>query len=130
MKTNKIRLVAMLALGGLLTCGTVAFAQDAAPQAKKGRGPTIEQLTTELKLTDEQKPKVEAVLKASQDKQRELRADTALSQEDRRTKQTEIRDEQNKKMKEILTPEQFEKYQAMRPAGKKGGKKAADAAPK
>ena len=119
--------MAMLVLGGLLTCGSVAFAQDAAPQAKKGRGPSLEQLTTELKLTDEQKPKVEAALKDMMDKQRELRNET--DQEARRTKQTALREELTKKMKEILTPEQFEKYQAMRPAGgKKGGKKAADAA--
>ena len=126
MKTNKIRLVAMLVLGGLLACGSVAFAQDAAPQAKKGRGrmPTLEQLTTELKLTNKQKPKVDAVLKDTQKKQQELRDDTSLSQEDRRTKQTAIRDDANKKMKEILTPDQFQKYQAMRPTGKKGGNNA------
>jgi Spy/CpxP family protein refolding chaperone len=117
----------MMALGGLLLCGTAAFAQDAAPQAKKrGGAPTIEQLTTELKLTDEQKPKVEAALKEFQTKSRELRTDTSLSQEDRRTKTTALRDDLNKKMKEILTPEQLEKYQALRPGGKKG-KKAADA---
>jgi len=126
----------MLALGGLLACGAVAFAQDqAAPQpsttqpgGKKRGGLSIEQLTVQLKLTDEQKPKVEAILKDSQKKRQELRADTSLTQEERRAKSTAVMAESSKKLKEILTPEQFEKYQTLRPGGKKGDAKK-EAAP-
>jgi len=131
MKLSKLSLVAALALGGLLACGTLAMAQDnggGGGGGKKGgmRGPSMEQLKTELKLTDEQVPKVQALLDDTRKKMTDLRADTALSQEDRRTKMMAIRDEQNTKMKAILTPEQFEKYQAMAASAKKGATKKAE----
>jgi len=70
-----------------------------------------------LKLTDEQKPKVKAVLE-EQDKKLQ-----GVPREERRDKMREMRPEMSKKMKEILTPEQFTKYEQMRgPGGKGGGK--------
>ena len=94
---KKISLIAALALGGLIACSTLVSAQDAHKDAKKGkRGPNIEQLSTQLDLTAEQKPKV-----------KELLDDTA------------------KKMKAILTPEQWTKYQdSMHKKGKKAEKKS------
>jgi periplasmic protein CpxP/Spy len=113
---KKLSLIAALALGGLIACSTLVNAQDAPKKGGK-RGPSIEQLTTQLSLTDEQKPKVQAVLDETAKKMKDL------APEDRQTKGKEIRDEQNKKMKAILTPEQYTKFQEMR-GGKKGGKKA------
>lgn len=118
---RKLSLVAAMALGGLIACSTLATAQDANKEAKKGgkRGPSLEQLSTALDLTAEQKPKVQAVLDETAKKRQEL------TQEERQgEKGKEIRDEANAKMKAILTPEQYTKYQAMRQGGKKGGKKA------
>jgi len=132
MKINKLSLIPMLALGGLMAFGSMASAQDnkeggGAPPpggpppggGRRGGMPTVEQqmerLTTELKLTDEQKPKVKAVLEETSKKRQEMRADTSLSQEDRQTKNRAIIEEQGKKMKGILTPEQYEKYQTLRP---------------
>ncbi len=117
---SKLSLVAALALGGLIACSTLATAQDSTKAAKKSakRGPSIEQLSTALDLTAEQKPKVQALLDDTAKKMKDL------APEDRQTKGKEIRDAQNKKMKEILTPEQYTKFQAMRHDGKKGGKKA------
>ena len=68
MKLAKLSLIAAMVLGGLLACGNIASAQDngtnAAPGGKKGKRVTVEQrmerFTTELKLTDDQKPKVKA----------------------------------------------------------------------
>jgi hypothetical protein len=118
MKINRISLIAALALGGLIACSTMVSAQDAPKKGK--RGPTIEQLTESLKLTDEQKPKVQAVLDEGAKKRAELRD---LPQDERREKMQAFMEEQNKKMKDILTSEQYEKWQAMRP-GRPGGKKA------
>jgi Spy/CpxP family protein refolding chaperone len=122
-----------MALGGLVACSTLATAQDASPDAKKGgkRGfPTIEQqmerYNTALTLTDDQKPKVKEVLEAQQKKMQEVRADTSLDQDARREKFLALRNDTEKKMKGILTDEQFKKYQEMpQRGGKKGGKKAA-----
>jgi protein CpxP len=124
---SKLSLIAALALGGLMACSTLATAQDAAPPAKKGgkKGMTAEQrleaMTTTLTLTDEQKPKVKAVLDDSSKKMQEIRNDTSLDQQARRDKMQPIMDEQNKKMKEILTAEQYTKYQEMNQ--RKGKKK-------
>jgi Spy/CpxP family protein refolding chaperone len=131
MRINAIGLVAGLALGGMLLCSTVATAQDA-KEGKKGgrRGASVEQqldrLSTELQLTDAQKPKVKAVLEDTAKKRQELRADTSVPQEQRREKMMTMMQEQSKQIKAILTPEQQEKYQKMidqrrqnRPAGGK-----------
>jgi periplasmic protein CpxP/Spy len=117
---KKLSLIAALALGGLLACSTVATAQDA---PKKGNRMTVEQrmekLSTDLNLTDAQKPKVKALLEDTQKKMREV------PQDERREKMPAIWEEQNKKMKEILTPEQMEKYTKLQEAekGKRGKKK-------
>ncbi len=57
----------------------------------RGR-PNFEAISKQLELTDDQKPKVKAVMDDMQQKSRDLRQDTSLSQEDRRAKMKEIRD--------------------------------------
>jgi Spy/CpxP family protein refolding chaperone len=122
---SKLSLIAALALGGLMVCSTLATAQDNnQSSARKGRkAPTIDQqmerLTTALTLTDEQKPKVKTVLEDQQKKMQELRNES--DQETRRTKMQDLRKETEKKMKGILTEEQFKKYTEMaQRRGKKG----------
>jgi len=113
---NKLSLFAALALGGLLAGSTLATAQESkeGKDAKAGkRGfPSVQQrldrMTEELKLTDEQKPKVKAVLEDNDKKMRDLPPD------ERRTKFRDLREEMAKKMKEILNSEQFEKWEKMR----------------
>ena len=129
---KKLSLIAALALGGLMACSTLATAQDATNNVPKKGGkrgfPTVEQqmqrLTDQLTLTDDQKPKVKAVLEETSKKMQEIRSDSTLDQAQRREKGQPIMDEQNTKMKAILTEEQYKKFQEMRPGGKKGGKKA------
>lgn len=78
----------------------------------RGRGgPSIEMLTTNLSLTAEQVPKVKAVLDEQRTKMGELRNET--DQEVRRTKGQALRTEMTAKMKEILTAEQFTKWEKM-----------------
>ncbi len=117
---KKLSLVAALVLGGLLACCTLASAQDTnSPDStpKKGgkRGmPTVEQrmerMSTELSLTDDQKPKVKAVLEDFGKQYAGLRD---VPQDERRAKMQSIREDEGKKLKEILTPDQWEKYQKM-----------------
>lgn len=116
-----------LALGTLLACATIASAQNtnANANARGERRMTpqqrIDRMATELKLTDEQKTKVTALFKADAEKRKEFRDDTALSREDRREKNQALMKEENKKLKEILTPEQFEKWEKMRPQARGRG---------
>jgi Spy/CpxP family protein refolding chaperone len=120
MKLTKISLIAMLAVATVLSYNS-AFAQDAkdGKDAQKKRGgdfvkQRMDTLTEELKLTDAQKPKVEAALTAQAEKMRGLRDATP---EERQEKMKASREEMSKKMKEILTAEQFEKYEKAAPTG-------------
>ena len=116
---RKLSLIAALALGGLMACSTLVTAQDAPKDAPKGgkKGFTVEQqmerMTEQLTLTDEQKPKVKAVLEETSKKMEPIRADSSLDRDARMEKMKPIMEEQNKKMKDILTPDQFTKYQEM-----------------
>lgn len=81
---------------------------------QRGRGgPSIEMLTTNLSLTADQIPKVKAALDEQRQKMGELRNET--DQEVRRTKMQALRTDTTAKMKEILTAEQFAKYEKMGP---------------
>ena len=82
----------------------------------------MERMTEELKLTDEQKPKVKAVLEASQKKRQELFGDTSVAREDRREKMRAINEEEDKKLKEILTADQYAKHEKMREQLRGGGR--------
>jgi Spy/CpxP family protein refolding chaperone len=126
MKSTRTMLIAALAAGALLACSSTLLAQDATtntPAANppaggmRGRGgPTLAQLTTALNLTDDQKPKVQAVLDDQKKQMTDLRNDpdfSSMSQADRRTKMQAIRADITAKMKAILTDDQFAKYQKM-----------------
>lgn len=135
----KTRLTTILALGGLLAIAPALTAQDkpkgdkpakpeGAPAAAGERRPggpeaikeRVEKISEELKLSADQKTKVEAALKAQGEKMREMRD---LAPEERREKAQGLREETQKKMKEILTPEQYEKWSKMPqgPANRRGG---------
>jgi len=126
---KKLSLIAALALGGLLACCTLATAQDTNATPKKGkRGmmsieQQMERMTTELSLTDDQKPKVKAVLEDSSKKRQEIFSDSSLDRQQQREKMQPITEQQTKKMKEILTSDQFEKYQKMMQEMRKKGQK-------
>ena len=129
MKIQRISLIAAVALGGLVALCNTATAQD---KGGGKRGPSVEErmtrLTEELKLTTEQQPKVKAALEDQQKQMGELRGDTSLSREDRRSKMTSIREATDKKLKEILKPDQWDKYEKMQAEmkSKAAEKKGAD----
>jgi periplasmic protein CpxP/Spy len=126
------KMIAMLAVGGLLALAPALIAADTntppastpptggPPGGFRGGmrgGPTIEQLTTNLSLTADQIPKVKTVLDDQKKKMTDLMQDSSLSREDRRTKMQDLRKDMSAKMKEILTDDQFAKFEKMRPPG-------------
>jgi Spy/CpxP family protein refolding chaperone len=138
MKLNKtIALVALVA-GGMIA-GSALQAQDSTntppPNVRPGGGagmrarPNIEQLAKDLNLSDDQKAKLKTALDEQMKKMQELRADTSLSQEDRRAKMKEMRDDLTAKVKEILTADQFEKWQKTMQQRRPQGGPGASAAP-
>jgi protein CpxP len=117
---KKLGLMAVLALGGLLMCNTPAMAQDSTTNHPGGKGgkrgfPTVEErmehMDKDLNLTDEQKPKVKAAL---EENQKDMQGVRDLPQDQRREKMKETMQGFDKKMKEILTPDQYTKWEAQR----------------
>src|ERR1041385_7531404 len=142
MKLTRLSLMALLAAAVALAYSPTVRAQDAkegkdAPKREGGKGggrganmqERLDKMAEELKLTDDQKKKVEEVMKAQGEKMRGLRDATP---EERQEKMKAAREEMSKKMKEILTADQFAKWEKMpRPGrgpggsgGPEGGKKA------
>jgi len=121
---KKLSLIAALALGSLLACSTIAMAQDASANKDGKKGgknrftveQRLEKMSEDLKLTDEQKPKVKAVLEETSKSMQGLRD---LAQDERRPKMQSIREEEVKKLKEILTPDQMDKYKKLQEEMKK-----------
>ena len=107
MRILNLGLVAALALGGLLVCASVGTAQDAKEGKKRGFSPQqrVEQMDKELKLTSDQKTKLTALFEDQAKKMRDL------TPEDRRAKGRELREENDKKLKAILTSDQWEKWE-------------------
>ncbi len=125
MKMTKTYALAVLVAGSLLA-GTALQAQAAPKEKPAMRGrPNVEQIAKDLNLTDDQKAKVKTVLEDQQTKMKALREDKSLSTEDRRAKGKEIREATQSKIKEILTPEQVEKWQKMQHKRQGGGAKPA-----
>lgn len=126
MKMHKVSLMAALAAGALIAFSPVLRAEDTKPEARTpGQGPRagmikerLAKMAEELKLTDDQKTKVEAVLKEQAEKMRGLKDATP---EERREQGKAMREETAKKMKDILTPEQYEKFLKLREQGPRGG---------
>jgi Spy/CpxP family protein refolding chaperone len=128
MKLTKT-LVAIIAVAGALSLTPAVNAQTNAPGGAPragggGRRSVDEQvnmLSERLKLTDAQKPKVKAILEEQQKKAQELRADTGLSQDEMRTKRQALREDTNKKMKEVLTPDQYKQWEESQQRGRRAG---------
>jgi periplasmic protein CpxP/Spy len=79
----------------------------------------VESLDKAVTLTDAEKPKVKSALEEYTKASTEARQ--AADQTEQRTKMRTARTDLDKKMKEILTPEQYTKYEAMPGRGGRGG---------
>ncbi len=126
MKMTKTFAIATLVAGSLFAASLALQAEDApktppaggaaGAHARPGGGA---EMLKELGLTPEQETKVKAA------REEMMTAMKALAPEERRTKGKEIREAFTAKLKTILTPEQFEKWQKQmeknRPQGGKPG---------
>jgi periplasmic protein CpxP/Spy len=114
-------LIAALAAGALLAGSSALRAQNATNTPPAGEhGPGMKghaNIAKQLNLTDDQKPKVEAILKGAMEKGRTLREDTSLTSEEKKDKAKEIREETATQLKAVLTPEQFAKWQELSKRG-------------
>jgi protein CpxP len=119
MKLHKFSIMAAVALGSLLACNSITSAQETnATRRAERRGQTIQQrverMATELNLSADQKAKVAALLEGQAKQRREIFTDNSITRQEQRDKMRALMQEDNKQLKVILTPDQFEKWQKLR----------------
>ena len=132
MKLNKTLMIALAA--GSLFASSPLQAQDApkdkpadnkptapAPGMRRAPGLSLENLAKQLDLTDDQKVKIKPILEDLQKQIAELRKDTSVAPEDRPAKMKTIREGISAKLKEILTAEQFAKWEKLGPGMRRPG---------
>jgi Spy/CpxP family protein refolding chaperone len=123
MKMHKVSLLAAIAAGALIAFTPSLRAEDKPnrPERPAGglgggqRGDMLKKMAEELGLTEDQKTKLQEAFR----EQREAMKD--LSPEERREKVKETREAMNAKVKAILTPEQYAKWEKIRDERRPGG---------
>jgi len=136
MKMHKFRLLAAVAAGALIALTPNLRAEDkpekpAAPERPEGgprpgpRGDMLKEMAEKLSLTADQKTKLQEAFKAQREKMKDA------TPEERREKMKENRKTMDAKIKEILTPEQFAKWEKIREENRAAGpgKRRAPSAP-
>ena len=122
---NKAGWILAVALGTVIAFSPALRAEDKPARPERpapGQGPgpgqrgeaakeRLAKISEELGLSEEQKTKVRDAMKEQAEKMRELRD---LEPEARREKMQELRGEMNARMKEILTAEQYAKWEKLR----------------
>jgi len=133
MKT--VRAAGVLLCGAVLAVLPVMAQQDTTPPPPQGQvqGPPpdggqggrggrggmmnperrLEMMQKQLNLTTEQTAQIKGIFDESKGKMEELRANTAIAQEDKRPKMMEIHQHEMEKIKAVLTPDQQTKFAAM-----------------
>jgi protein CpxP len=73
----------------------------------------LDEFTHRLKLTDEQKPQVKAILEDAHAQMKQLRESSSGSSEDAKAKMRDIHEKAHAKIREVLTDEQKPKFDKM-----------------
>lgn len=80
----------------------------------------LEHMSKALNLTDDQKSKIKPILEDQDKQMHQLMQDSSVSQQDRRTKFQQIRENSMSQIKPILNPDQLKKLEAMHERGGEG----------
>jgi Spy/CpxP family protein refolding chaperone len=107
-------LTAVLLCGVLSLTTTVRAAEKAGGERAEKARERMQEVTEKLGLTEAQKEKLKPIFQAQGEKMKELMGNADLSREQKMEKMKALREEFAPKFKEILTPEQFEKWEKMR----------------
>ena len=94
---------------------------QSAPGGAMTRRPNVDKMAKDLGLDEAQTTKFKAALEEQLKTARDLRSATNSTPEEKRTKAKAMRDATTAKVKAILTPEQFAKYEEMMPGLRRGG---------
>ena len=109
-----------LVIACLVSCSFICMAQDLPKEGGKGPGQNVEQMVTELGLSDKQAKKFKAALEEMKPSQKDS------GEKPSREEMEKKRSETDAKIKKVLTYEQYAKYQELQKKKKGGKKKSAD----
>lgn len=127
---NQLKLTSLILTAALAALPALQAQSHEKPSPAQERGPggpgggaraNLDRLAEELGLTADQKAKLGPIMKHQQEQMQALRKDESLSQEQRREKGRALREENQKAIAAILTPEQAKKFAEMRERGPRGG---------
>jgi Spy/CpxP family protein refolding chaperone len=129
MKMHKISLLAAVATGVLFALTPSLRAEDKPAKAPKAERPEggprggqrmdmLKEMAEKLELTADQKAKLQEAFKAQRENRKDLKDATP---EERRAAMKEAREAMDAKIKEILTPEQYAKWEKIRQENRPGG---------
>lgn len=93
---------------------SIASAQAAASPEKQEMMAKMEKMSTELQLTPTQKQQIMPILMQEGPKIKALKANTSLGPMQKAMQAKQIGADTDAKMKPILSPEQYQKYEQMR----------------
>ena len=114
---NYIRLnVSILCFGMSVLIATMSSAQQKAEQqpSAQQQSTKLQEIAQYLSLTPQQKDKILPILAAEAPKVREIKNDPSLSRMQRTQRIKAIHQQNDPQMKAILSPQQYQKLQAMR----------------
>ncbi len=119
MSLNRRTLVSLAAVAGALSFQPLTCAADtnepAPPTGGGGPGALRERMqdtARDLNLTDAQKQQLQTIIRGEMEKMRDLRQDNSLSPQEKREKLQAAHEEIMAEVKNVLTPEQFEKWKS------------------
>jgi Spy/CpxP family protein refolding chaperone len=110
-----LTLALLLALTGVrmfAQTDSTSAAVDPATKAKVQQ--RLQQLSSELNLTDDQKQKIQPILQSNLQQAKSVKDDTSLSPDQKKAKMADIHQNMNSQIAPILTPEQKVKLAAMK----------------
>jgi periplasmic protein CpxP/Spy len=112
----------------ILLCGASVVVAPAHAQGGQGQGRRMMDPATratnvqqQLGLTDDVTAKIKDIYTDGTTKMQAVRGDSSLSQDDMRSKMMAIRQDENAKVKALLTADQAAKYDAMQQQRRGGG---------
>jgi len=116
MKRTVLLRTALVLAAGLLCIQPLANAADeyAASDRATAARERMQEVAKKLNLTDKQKEKLKPIFQEELEKLKTIRDDSSLSRLQKARKLKALRDEVTPKVKEVLTPEQFEKWVELR----------------
>jgi Spy/CpxP family protein refolding chaperone len=114
--------------GAIMAVGTMMAAQEGAtPQMGQGMGQgqmsqgqargRLQWMAQQLNLTDDQKEKLKPILMKEGMDMKQIRDNTSLSPDDKRTQMKAVHDKYRPDIRGILTPEQQQKFDQMKEEG-------------